>query len=119
MLDWQSTEESEMLEQHLHADKNQHDAAGDLRGLLPPRAERAADIQAGRGEQAGGDADDDHRKPDVERHECEAHADGERVDAAGHGERQHVAPIEFGGLLGVLLVFLERLAYHIAADQSE
>ena len=42
-----------MLEQHLHADKNQHDAAGDLRGLLPPRAERAADIQAGGGEQAG------------------------------------------------------------------
>lgn len=119
MLDWQSTEESEMLEQHLHADKNQHDAAGDLRGLLPPRAERAADIQAGRGEQAGGDADDDRRKPDVERHECEAHADGEGVDAAGHGERQHVPPIEFRGLLGVLLVFFEGFAHHIAADQSE
>ena len=119
MLDWQSTEESEMLEQHLHADKNQHDAAGDLRGLLPPRAERAADIQAGGGEQAGGDADDDHRQPDVERHEREAHADRECVDAAGHGERQHVLPIEFRGFLGVLLVLFERLAYHIAADQSE
>ena len=108
-----------MFEQHLQADEDQHDAACDLRRLLPTRAEHAADIQAGGGEQAGGDADDDHRKPDVERHECEAHADGEGVDAAGHGERQHVPPIEFRGLLGVLLFFFEGFAHHIAADQSE
>ena len=62
------------------------------------------------------DADDDHRQPNVERHESEAHADRDCVDAAGHGERQHVLPIEFRGFLGVLLVLFERLAYHIAAD---
>ena len=30
-----------------------------------------------------------------------------------------MAPIEFGGLLGILLVFLERLADHIAANQRK
>lgn len=49
-----------MFQQYFHADQNKYDATCDLCGLLPARAERATDIQTGCGEQAGGDADDDH-----------------------------------------------------------
>ena len=49
-----------MFQQYFHTDQNKHDATRDLCGLLPVRAECAADIQAGCGEQSGGDADDDH-----------------------------------------------------------
>ena len=59
----------------------------------------------------------DHRQPDVERHEREAHADRECVDAAGHGERKHVLPIEISGFLGVLFILFECFTHHVAADE--
>ena len=46
-------EESEMFQQYFHTDQNEYDATRDLCGFLPVRAECAADIQAGCGEQAG------------------------------------------------------------------
>lgn len=110
---------SQMFQQHLHANQNQHYAACDLRRLLPTQSECAADIQSRGGEQAGGHANDDYGNPNVERHEGEAHADCKRVDAACHGERQHVAPIEFRSLLGVLSILAERFAHHVAANQGE
>ena len=45
-------------------------------------------------------------------------ADGECVDAAGHGERKHVLPIEISGFLGVLFILFECFTHHVAADEA-
>ena len=78
-------------------------------------------MQARSGEQSGDhtDAEDGECHMGFGEHEGQAHAHGERIDAAGHGQGKHMLPIELGGLLGVFLIFFEGFVNHVAADEHQ
>lgn len=109
----------ETLEHRLDADKNEHHAADNLRAIAQQMAEALADGQRHNAAEERRDTDNAYRGRYGDAHCAQAHAHGERIDAAGHGQGKHMLPIELGGLLGVFLIFFEGFVNHVAADEHQ
>ena len=78
------------FEQQLYADADQDDAAGDLRRFRADAGDAARGHGAAEGDEERCAADNGAREYNAgaRGREREAHADGERVDARCHGERE-------------------------------
>ena len=106
-----------MLQQDLDAHQHQHHAAEQLRPGLVLRAENIAHLQTDGGQHKGDHADEQHRRHNLHLQEGKGHAHGQRVDAGGDGQGQHGSEGE--GIVQLLLLALEGLADHVAADDPQ
>ena len=77
----------QVLEEDLHADRNQHNAAGPLGPPAQEFADAPSEPHSRQGEPAGHDADHNGRQHDPYLQEREGKADRERVQAGGNREQ--------------------------------
>ena len=107
-----------MLKQDLRAEQDEDHAAGELGLALVAQAEHVAEPDAGRGKDEGDRADERHGGHDTRAgQERERDADGERVDARGDGQQEH--GLECKRAVELVLIFGQRLADHVAADDAQ
>ena len=114
---WKDLIKKQVLDKYLYAHSYEHYAADKLRLRLVLRAEHVADLHADRREYKCRRAYHRHRGHYRNVEEGEGHAHSERVYARCHRERQHRLWRE--GVVEVLLLVLDRLAYHVRADEHQ
>lgn len=110
----------QMRKQNARADRDQDDAADELRAAADTLAETVTAEQADRGEGQRDDADHDARHQDADLQQRHRETDGQRIDA-GRDRQQHQRP--FARRVGesdidVLLVAVG-IKQHLAADPNQ
>lgn len=76
----------QMLKQDLKPDEDEYDATHDGGGFFVARAKGVADRYAGNGEEKGRDANERHRRNDIDRERGKRDTHGERVNRGGDGK---------------------------------
>ena len=79
-----------MLQQNLHADQHQDDAACNLRLFLVAVSEEIADIDAADGDTKRGENDDRNRLPDRLIQKCECNSDRKCIGTGSHRQHKHL-----------------------------
>ena len=106
-----------MFEQDLESHQHQDQAAGQLRPGFIAAAEDISNLYAHDGEGEGDHADKGYGRQNGDGEKGEGDANGQSVDAGGHGQKRHAAHVQ--GRVRALRLRFQGFLDHVAADQRQ
>ena len=108
-----------MLQKNLQTYENQDNTTYNTCRFLIFRTKHMANLHTQNGEHERGDADDNHRRPQLHLNTSERNAHRQGINAGGNGQKEHRFEIEGIVVFAFFLFAPNNFANHVGTDEEE